>query len=339
MNNTKMKERLQEAILNTTKELDKENKWKETFDKRANEILKDKEIKEELSKKFHKAEPFTYYETINAIKNASTSLKVSVRYLGQEVAEIVVLANTKDNKNVTISTKKFDKNNEENFDCKIKLDNVSWRYDKKAREFRKYFKEREKIRTDIGKGNEEHRIESLLLTEFLKTKSDDKLLCGIQPVTFASFRFPMPTAITASKSILLGGKKGSCGGGIDILARTKGNKITVIELKDENKDNEPVDKVLEQATAYATFIVHLLRSASGEKWYKIFGFNGKLPQKLTIRVCLAMPVKKDGTYEKFDSFKLSCGNDILEYHWIYFEEKNSEIKKIQSSMNTKCEEK
>lgn len=332
MNIIEMKERLEKAIDTTTIELKKGKKWEKTFDKRADEILKDKEIKEKLSKQFHKAEPFTYYEPISSIQKGK-SLKVSVRYLGQEVAEITVPYNNEESKNITISTKKYDKTNKSDFECNIKLDNVSWRYDNSAKKFRKYFKERESKRDNTNKGNEEHRIESLLLTDFLKTKSDDKLLCGIQPVTFASYRFPMTTAITASKTIQLGAKDGSCGGGIDILARTKGKKITVIELKDENNDNEPVDKVLEQATAYATFLIHLLRSKSGQKWYEIFGFKGELPKKITVRVCSAMPIKKDGCYEEFESFKLLCGNDVLEYYWMYFKEENKEITNIISSMN------
>ena len=61
--------------------------------------------------------------------------------------------------------------------------------------------------------------------------------------------------------------------------------------------------------------------------------SGEIPKILTVRVCGAMPVKKDGSYEKFESFNLPCGNDILEYHWLYFEEENRKIKNIESSIN------
>jgi hypothetical protein len=71
----------------------------------------------------------------------------------------------------------------------------------------------------------------------------------------------MPTAISASDIIKFGG------GHIDILARTTGRKITVIELKDENVDKEPIEKVLTQATAYSIFLLNLLRSDYGKQWY------------------------------------------------------------------------
>ena len=143
----------------------------------------------------------------------------------------------------------------------------------------------------------------------------------------------MPTAVTASKTIKLGGNKGKKGGGIDILARTKGKKLTVFELKDENKESENISKVLEQSTAYAVFLINLLRSKCGQKWYKIMEFNGAIPKSLTIRVCGAMPLKQDGSYEKFEKFKIKNKNDILEYHWLYFEEDDREIKNIKTSIN------
>ena len=45
-----------------------------------------------------------------------------------------------------------------------------------------------------------------------------------------------------------------------------------------------------------------------------------------------MPTKKDGACEKFETFSLPCGEDKLEYHWIYFEESDKKIKKIESSL-------
>ena len=48
-----------------------------------------------------------------------------------------------------------------------------------------------------------------------------------------------------------------------------------------------------------------------------------------------MPPKKDGTCEKFESFKLNYGKDILEYHWIYFEEQGGELLNIDSDLNKK----
>ena len=320
---------LKEAIIKTNAELE-EDKWIDRYDNYADLMLKYEENKRELGKKFREWEPLKFYLNVTNAKKNVNSLTISVRYLGQEVANIKV-----DDSGVYIYTdvtKTTNKNNKKNFECDIELNkssHIKWN-SLEAKKFREHFKNRD--RNDLDKRNEEHRIESELLTEFLKASSKDKMLCGIQPVTFAGFRFSMPTAITASKEIKLGGKNGSSGGNIDILARTTGKKITVIELKDENKPQEDINKVLEQATAYAVFILKLLHSKSGEKWYKIFGFSGSMPKKITIRVSVAMPTKKDGACEKFETFSLPCGEDKLEYHWIYFEESDKKKKKIESSL-------
>ena len=297
--------------------------WKTTYKEYADKMLEYKEKKQELGEKFHEWEPLKFYLTVGNAKTGKENLKVSVRYLGQTVAIINV-----DDKGVFIDTTKQNKTNERDFLCpkNIELENAEWD-SKQAKEFREYFRVQRPDRVNGKKKNEEHRLESALLTEFSKKNSIDKLFCGIQPITFAGFRFPMPTAIKSSDFIKFGG------GHIDILARTTGRKITVFELKDENIQNEPIGKVLEQATAYAVFLIKLLRSDSGKEWYKILGFKGEIPKILTVRVCGAMPVKKDGSYEKFESFNLPCGNDILEYHWLYFEEENRKIKNIESSIN------
>ena len=324
------KEKLEEAIKITIKELE-QDEWIDRYDKYADLMLKYEESKLQLGKKFREWEPLKFYLNVTNAKTGKNSLIVSVRYLGQEVANIKA-----DDTGVYIYTdvtKKTNTTNKNNFECNITLDKslkIKWD-SKEANEFRDFFRKRDRKRIDIGKRNDEHRLESLLISEFMKKSSENKTLCGIQPITFAGFRFSMPTAIKSSKNI----KKGNAN--IDIIARTIGKKITVIELKDENKDSEPVEKVLEQATAYSIFILKLLRSKSGEKWYRLLGFSSKsgLPKILTIRVCLAMPRRKNSLDDTFETFKLKCNNDVLEYHWIYFNEKDNEIKDIISSLPQK----
>ena len=165
----------------------------------------------------------------------------------------------------------------------------------------------------------------MLISEFSKESAKDKKLCNIQPVKIEGFPFSMPTILSSSREI----KSGN--GHIDILTRN-GGKIVVIELKDENKPSEPITKVLQQATSYAVFVINLLRSQSGEQWYKIYGFNSKVPEQLVIRVCSAMPKKEQYEVDKFEPLKIECGQDLLEYHWLFFEEDGKEIKNIDTSL-------
>ena len=130
---------------------------------------------------------------------------------------------------------------------------------------------------------------------FSKKRGIDKILCNIQPVKLAGIaRFQMPTPLSAAK-IKEVKFIGPAGGGIDIISRIgagSATKLCIMELKDENKPDEPPAKVILQGLAYAVFIKELLRSESGAEWWKIFGFSGKLPEQLELYVICVMPSKK-----------------------------------------------
>ena len=125
--------------------------------------------------------------------------------------------------------------------------------------------------------SQEHRIENWMLAEFAKkTRKEGKLLCNIQPVRLGGKFFQLATPLSASNHGEKPKYSSQNGGGIDILARVnhtinrRDNRFAVIELKDENKLNEPQEVVMYQAISYATFLAKLLRSKSGKKWYSKF---------------------------------------------------------------------
>jgi hypothetical protein len=204
-----------------------------------------------------------------------------------------------------------------------------------AKSFRNFFKTRPPVRNAGGKGNQEHRIESLLLSEFEKKSSKEKTLLGIQPVEIENVRFPMPTPLGASNHKALK-YSGVFGGGIDILARAGRNsgdaKLCIIELKDENRPEEPAREVIKQAVAYAAFIRELLRSNAGADWWKIFGFNGNLPKKLTLLAVCAMPSNDLDDYS-FDKTEIEVDGDIIRLQYLYFSECDNKITGINTSLN------
>ncbi len=270
------------------------------------------------------------------VKEAKSSGKFTLRYLGQDVAMLKV---DKDNK-VMISTKdgKFEEINKKYFDCEFKLGTNSKKYiewrSKEAEEFRKHFFDNPKRNDSFGK-NHEHRLESLLLTEFSKKDRKDKKICNIQPVKLAGIaRFQMPTPLSGCKikNIKYSGARG---GGIDIISRTgKGaaTKLCIMEVKDENKSKEPPAKVIQQGLAYATFIRGLLKSKnSGDEWWKIFGFNGKCPDKLELNVACVMPLATNND-TSFAGKIIKIDQDSFHLHYIYFQEKDNEIINIESSL-------
>lgn len=309
----------------------KENtEWKERYSCYAKSIEANLPIINEQRKNFNQFNPLRLYITTGSLKDKKAVF--SVRYLGQEVAKLSVKG-----ENIILSTKGYEKNNTEHFGCNISVNNEDWT-GKCASDFRKYFSNHYKNnikRKNERKRNEEHRIESLLLAEFSKRSSVSKNLTGIQPVKIANACFPMPTPISASNHT--GIKYSGCsGGGIDIFARVGKHptRLCVIEVKDETVSKEPPIKATEQAVAYATFIRELLRH--DPTWYKLFGFSGELPRSLTILASCAMPYNKDLYDTSFDGQIIDIDdNDKIELRYIYFEENNNNITKIDSSINKK----
>ena len=236
---------------------------------------------------------------------------------------------------LTISTKGFE-GNLNSFGWNEQLSDEKW-HSSKAKEFRSFFHNLKIDKTpDLLKKRKEHRLESLLLSEF--SKSTSKPLKNIRPIKIAGIRFPMPTPLKAHDHSTVEYSYDD-GGNIDIFVRTgrgKNAKLCVIELKDENKDSEPACDAVKQAVKYAVFIRELLRSEAGEAWWSLFGYNktgnSPIPEKLVIYAACAMPNKTDADISFADGWKYKIGNDTVLLHYIYFEEDGNEIKNIYSSL-------
>ena len=125
----------------------------------------------------------------------------------------------------------------------------------------------------------------------------------------------------------------SSGGGIDILSRIGTGstiKLCIMELKDENVPKEPPAKAIQQGLAYATFITELLRSESGQGWWKIFGFSGKIPEQLELYVVCVMPLINNSD-TSFANKIIKTTKDSFHLHYIYFQEV-IKIAKVMTSL-------
>lgn len=295
--------------------------WEQRYEGYANEIKLDKNTDDR--KNFHIPRYFNAYSSISRIKNTTRyRTYYDLRFQGQSVGTITVK-----NGKVYLSTK--GKNNSRYFQYHKILDNVEWQFSAEAIGFRKHFK----TLSESIPHSPEHKIEQFLLSEFSKnTRASEKKLCSIQPVTLGGLFFQMPTPLKASEhyknQINLDYAKEN-GGGIDILARIKDKsnnpKLTVLELKDENKEKEPQNEVMWQALAYATFIAYLLRSKSGTFWWeKVFGFkSGSLSddKPLEIIVATIMPKSEEPGYKEGELEEISIDelNIKLIPQTLYFE--------------------
>ena len=325
------------SVIKNTQELVKNNsKWQTLWTGYAAKISEKKEPIENIRKNFRQWAPLYVYLNTSLIKNARSSVTVELRYMGQTVAS---LTGNKDGKcKLSTNYKYCEKSNRDNFGCDIYLPNVDWRSDSDAKKFRDHFKKKP-LRKKITRDNEEHRLESLILTEFFKTESQCKAVLNIQPVTpIKNIRFPMLTYIKASNHKKIGVGNGH----IDILTRVgRGGPTTrlcIMELKDKCKDKdkntEPPKVVVKQALAYATFIRELLRSDCGKAWWKLFGFRGNLPEKLELYAVCLMPSSNNDD-KSFGRLELPVGNDdkiVLHYLYFNFIEKDERIKFVSTSI-------
>ena len=310
--------------------LEQNTEWKQRYANYA-EILNNQQYLDEIRKKkknFHEWAPIYLYMTVSEAKRR---MLFSLRYLGQDVAKLKVGSRNQD---ITISTAGFEEKNERDFGCVVKFDNCEWRSGK-ASDFRQHFFGHPERKENSRKKNEEHRLESLLLTEFTKKIGAEKLIRHIQPVKLAGHaRFQMPTPLSASNMKKLK-YSNSKGGGIDIISRIgvgKATKLCIMEIKDAY---ESPTKVIQQGLAYAKFVRELLRSDSGEKWWKIFGFKGKPPSKIDFYVVCVMPSSSNNDTSIAGQILKAANDsdDTFNLHHMYFEEKDNVLTSIITSLN------
>ncbi len=154
----------------------------------------------------------------------------------------------------------------------------------------------------------EHKLESLVLREMAKEREAFR---GIEPVKLGAGFFQMPSAVKASTLVpeISEKKNGTIAFGyIDIPAKVSfpngGWMPAVIEVKDENNPDKPVEAVITQALIYATFLGHLLADKEcGKNWYNIIGGaegNEEVPDNIDILVVAMMPPKKYGEPDKIN---------------------------------------
>jgi len=318
-----LKREFEHVIEKTRLHLKNNSGWRGRWVDYAKKISDNKPIIDSVRKSFRERPPLMVYLNITSAKTAKKSVNFELRYKGQTVAELT--GNMDEGHK--LSTEGYDENNQKHFGCNICLKKAEWD-GKDAAKFRSFFKHRTGVRkVDAAKSNDEHRLESLLLTEFSKVKN--KVIRNVKPVRFGSVRFPMPTPISASNHKDPQYGKRDKGGGIDILARTgtggKATHLCIMELKYENTRREPPKDAMKQAVAYTTFIRELLRSDAGAAWWKLFGFGGKVPEPLVLYAACVMRSNLNNDYS-FRDMELNIEEDTIKLHYLYFTEENDRIK-------------
>lgn len=303
--------------------LNNNTEWIDRYSSYADDIISRIDIIKKAKSMFRCRKPFGVYISTSNAKDGVNVVRFSLRYKGQHIAELNVNAAKG---TVTINTdSKTVKSNIEQFGFDRVLSNAPWQSEE-AKELRNFF-----LKKSPYKDNHiEHMLESLILGELLK-KHKTKLR-GIKPVQIGGVRYSMPTPLKASGTSVE--YSAQYGGGIDIFTRCRiasEVRLNVMELKDENIKAEPPEKVIKQAIKYAVFIQYLLRSKSGKKWWKLFGFSRTLPEHITINATCLMPVGYCND-KSFANKTIDVNGDTIELHYIYFTgDYNNEVLKVVDS--------
>lgn len=298
-----------EIIKKTLCEISKDSDWEKRYAKYAKDILKHADL-HKIVNKFAKVKfPLSKYTSISKYKGKK--IETDIRYLGQSVGSLIIKSD---------GSRIFKKNKNGYNDLAKRYPNIpklkpieDWG-SRNMNRFRSFLSHIDVPSAETH--SSEHKCENLLLREFHETKSYRKSLINIQPITFGGEYVQLTTNLKASeKGEVYFSRKG---GGIDILARVRhddDNKvcIAVFELKDENKTNEPMSVVIQQALSYAVFIAKLLDSNAGSDWMKIFGYKKQCPQIIDVVGIIPKGEEEiiEGEYE-VGSFKLRT-------HTLYFD--------------------
>lgn len=297
-----------EIIERTLIEISKESDWEMRYAKYAKDILKREAYHKEMTNKAKVKFPLSKYTSIT--KYRGKKVETDIRYLGQSIGSLIIEPNG--NRYFMKSTRGYNDLVKRYPEIPKLQDKEGWNCRNMER-FRSFLSHIEVKYAEIH--SPEHKCENLLLREFHKNSSKEKSLINIQPITFGGEFVQLTTNLSASKKGVVSSSKK--GGGIDIMARSRHKDykvyLGVFELKDQNKSNEPMSDVIQQALSYAVFIAKLLDSKGGTDWMKIFGYKGQCPR--TIDVVGLIPKGEETIIEE----EYQVGSFILRTHTLYFD--------------------
>ncbi len=297
-----------EIIEKTLIEISKDSDWETRYANYAKDILKYESYHKEMNNKAKVKFPLSKYTSIS--KSRGKKVETDIRYLGQSIGTLFI---EPDGNRYFKKSKSGYNDLVKRYPDIPKLQSCEPWQGSNMNRFRSFLSQIDVA--DAETHSPEHKCENLLLREFHQTNSKKKSLINIQPITFGGEFVQLTTNLSASKKGVVSYSKR--GGGIDIMARSrhKDNKVylSIFELKDENKSDEPMSDVIQQALSYAVFIAKLLDSKGGSDWMKIFGYKGQCPH--TIDVVGLIPKGKDTIIEE----EYQVGRFTLQTHTLYFD--------------------
>ncbi len=292
--------------------------WQKIYAGYATALLANRERVKQASSTFLVPKPLQRYITIGEAKKLGGALDFDLRYLGQSVGRV---RGEGQSPKLIVSEQTAKKS--EIFGYTLgAVEKEDWQTGNKAVQFRAFYKVLLE-HTDTFPRHQECMVESALFSELGKPTGDTKQLKFIQPISYGGVRLHMKTALNASDSAnnICEVAGPGAGGDIDLFCRRRcgnRNRLTVIEVKDENISQETFHLAIKQAIAYAVFIRELARSESGRDWMELWGLGNQPWEKgFTINAVAAMPIGETSDFG-FARHTLTLGQDKIELHYLAF---------------------
>lgn len=301
------------------------NKWKEKHDINsnnwANYLIEGEDKILEASKLVNEAKPLRFYLNATEIGSGDNVIIFSLRYRGQEVAKVKITIAKKEA--MLVIKDHHEKTNMDDFHIDTpRTKGIPW---DKAGDFRAKFR---KLNNKAQSLKRECEIESWILEELEGRVGATKFNGTLRNVRHAGptkheypIQYPLP--LSAHTGTPTDGR-----GNVDILVRHNG-RLSIWEIKRPGTTENTVRSAVRQAYIYAVTVAKMLRSPSGPKWFKIWGFTRQIPSKLKIEAVVVMEDDRNIYTEQFinsefqflkhfNMHKLTELNAEISFHTLYY---------------------
>ena len=163
-----MNEKLLEETITKSQETISQSKevWNKTYEEQAKALTEKKPLLDQFYKEVKQFEGIQFYLT-RIFPNLPNIFTVQARKDGQPIATIKIAEDK-----TTVTTTTYDESNKKTYNCEFQLKDQELRT-KETMQFLTYFNKEMKPKTKI---NEQAHTQAMLLSEFIKTTSYNKLL-------------------------------------------------------------------------------------------------------------------------------------------------------------------
>ncbi len=157
---------LEKNIEQSLKVMEQSKDWNKTYDEQLKILTEKKELLDKFHKDIKEFEGIQFY-LVGAGATQDNIFTIQARKDGQPIATIKIAEDK-----TTVTTTTYDESNKKNYSCEFQLKDQELRT-KETMQFLTYFNKEMKPK---GKINEQTHTQAMLLSEFAKTSSYDKLL-------------------------------------------------------------------------------------------------------------------------------------------------------------------